>query len=188
MTKRIFLGIKIPVEQKLLGTLSEIKKTLKNDYIKWVEINNLHLTLLFLGDINEEIISDIISKLKMVENKVSNFKITFRNIGVFKNVYHPRVIWIGIEPIEEMQKLKAEIDKLITTIGLSFKSEEKFHPHLTIARPKNLKDPSKLKFFIDRYEGIILQEVNITKFQLFESKLTPKGPIYSIINEYLLGN
>ncbi|MBN2520200.1 MAG: RNA 2',3'-cyclic phosphodiesterase [Bacteroidales bacterium] len=188
MTKRIFLGVKIPVEEKLLNVLNEIKTTLKNDYIKWVEINNLHLTLLFLGDVHEEIIPDIISKLKIIENKVSNFKITFKNIGVFKNVYHPRVIWIGIEPIEEMQELKAEIDELITKTGLNIKSEEKFHPHLTIGRPKNIKDPSKLKLLIDDYEGVILQEVDITKFQLFESKLTPKGPIYSVIQDYLLVN
>ena len=188
MAKRLFLGIKIQVEEKLLGVLNEIKISLKDDYIKWVEMNNLHLTLLFLGDTNEEFMPGIVESLKEIENKISDFKVLLKNIGVFKNIYHPRVIWIGIEPVENIQKLKTEIDNVISSIGFNIKAEERFHPHLTIGRTKSIKDASKLKSIIDSYKGVQLQEADITNFQLFESKLTPTGPVYSIIREYSLTN
>ena len=184
MDKRLFIGIKIKIEDKLLAGINDIKKSLKDEYIKWVEIENLHITLLFIGNVKEEKIPEIIKKLGSVKCNLNSECIKFMNFGVFRNIHQPGVLWIGIDPVNQLKELKAQIDQSIINAGLEIKPEENFHPHLTLARPKFIRNRNNLKTQIEKFKGYIFQEIKPEKFQLFESKLSPHGPVYSIMSEF----
>ncbi len=131
-----------------------------------------HLTLKFLGEIPEKQIDEIKSKLSQI--KFKSFKITLSKPGVFPSENYIRVIWIGLKDNREIINLQKEIEKSLLEI---FPKDERFHPHLTLARVKFVKDR---EIFIRKLKAIKikLKEMTIKEFKLIKSELTPKGPVY----------
>lgn len=184
--KRIFVAIKIPVSDFLKQSINSYQFAFKYDNIKWVELYNLHLTLLFLGDTDEGLIPGVIDNLKKLQDSVKSFKIKLKGLGVFSNIYNPRVLWIGVEPIEEFMILKEMIEKQLIDLDHQYNTENSDNPHLTIARIKNIKNNKKLKNTLGFNKHTLFQEITVNKFTLLESQLTPKGPIYSVISDFYL--
>ncbi|MCS3901572.1 RNA 2',3'-cyclic phosphodiesterase [Methanococcus voltae] len=156
------------------------KNTNKN--IKFVEDENLHITVKFLGEISEKQLKDL-KKLKLSINK----DIIVSGLGVFPNKYEPRVLWVGISNLEDEFK---EIDKKLSKIG--FKREyganytKKIIAHLTIARIKNVDYETKKNILeiVKNNKSFEFGKCNINKISLKKSILKPNGPIYETIHEY----
>ena len=184
--KRLFIAIKIPVQNNFKETLKHFKQTFKTDNIKWVDPNNLHLTLIFLGDTEEELIPEIIQNLNKLQDKFKSFKIILKKLGVFNNVKYPKVLWIGVEPRENLNSLKELISERLFEFDLSYKDNREFKPHLTIARPKQINNINKLKNLLYENKNTVFQEQNVYEFALYESKLTPEGPIYTTLSKISL--
>jgi 2'-5' RNA ligase len=96
--KRIFIAIKAEAGATLLKIVSSLKSGLIEEGIKWTNPDNIHITLAFLGDTEEDMIRVISSKLKDRCEGSGNFELYIRGTGVFRNLSDPRVIWAGIEP------------------------------------------------------------------------------------------
>jgi len=178
--KRTFLAIKIPVSKKATEIINDIKFVLKDEKIKWVESWNLHVTLFFLGDTEEELIGEISQSLSDKFKNTKSFILRYSGLGVFKNVYNPKTIWFGIEKSENLQKLKSDINHAMNLVGFNVEARE-FRPHLTIARTKFLKDKNQLKELINKYCQLDIQDTEIKEIIFYESKLTAKGPIYKVL-------
>ena len=144
---------------------------------KKTENENLHLTLKFLGEIDEHEVDIVREKLREV--KLKKFESELDEIGVF-NPSFIKIIWISLKNCEGLQ---AEIDKAL--LGL-FKTEERFMGHVTIARVKNVKDKKR---FVEKIREIKVEKVKfkVDRFYLMESKLSEKGPEYRVVEEYKLG-
>lgn len=172
---RCFISLKL--SEEATNYLSEIQRRIKKENLfvgKFTAKENLHLTLKFLGEINEERMEEVKEKLR--EIKFKNFKTELGNAGFFDNKKYG-IIWIRLENCEELQK---KIDKSLS--GL-FKPEERFMPHLTIARTKKIKDKKKLTSFLNNLKiGSIKFLVN--KFYLMNSRLSKDGPEYSVLEEF----
>ncbi len=184
---RIFIGIDLPsyVKEKILKIQRHLAST--SNKIKWVQKNNLHITLKFLGYIEPNTIELISNKLKKTISKKSNFKITLSKIGAFPKINYPKIIWVGIEnEIEKMQNLFKDIDKSLYQLGFN-KEKRKFHSHITIGRVKNLQKKSELVELLTKVE-YPQQVVNIENVILYKSVLNTKGPIYTKLNKYKLGD
>ncbi|MCI4434499.1 MAG: RNA 2',3'-cyclic phosphodiesterase [Thermoplasmata archaeon] len=169
---RLFAGIPIKPNQKIL----EIQEFFRNKYkIKLVEPENLHITLKFIGEVDEGELEKIDSILSSI--KISQFSLMLKGAGAFPNEKKARVLWIGIIS-EELNKLGNEVsDKL------SFYNEERFSPHLTIGRLKEISNLSEdLKAFKNTEFGIY----PIDHFSLYKSTLKPDGPVYEEIKKYFL--
>jgi len=178
--KRTFIAVPVPVEEPLRKLLGELQHTFCEDRIKWIEPENLHLTLFFFGDTDEEIIPSVSSALVRSTSNFNEFKLDFVSLGVFKNLKNPKVLWVGVEGFQVLAKIKRALEKEIISLG--FKMEERdFVPHLTLARPKLIENKKKLGEWLDRYKNRIIQEVKITKLVYYESILTREGPIYKPI-------
>jgi 2'-5' RNA ligase len=131
MGKRIFIGIKIEASEELLKTLSMLKAKLGGSGIKWVETFNIHLTLMFLGDVSVDRINPIIDKLKSVSKYTRPFKVKLSEIGQFSKKHKTQIIWIGIKDQGQLADIANFVTNSMNDLG--FVSENKpFKPHITI--------------------------------------------------------
>jgi 2'-5' RNA ligase len=181
---RTFIAIDIPVSQKIKEVLSEIKKTGIN--AKFVEPENIHLTLKFLGDTDQSLINKIIEAIEKSVENISPFEIKFKNIGVFPNLHYIKVVWLGVENIEILKQIAENIDEKLNKIGFK-KEKREFSAHLTVARVRSAMNKEKLIKLLYKYQEVEFQKLTVNKIIFKKSQLTQKGPIYTNIGEISIG-
>jgi RNA 2',3'-cyclic 3'-phosphodiesterase len=181
---RTFIAIKITPDDEFVGAFQILKSQLAKEKINWVDIENLHLTLKFLGNVTEEILEFVKSELKTIQ-PVHPFKFQIDGIHLLKDIHTPRIIYSKIEAGQELLDLANKIDNCLDKLDL-FKREKKFLPHLTLGRVKFIKGKENLELVLHDLRNIYFQQVECSEFHLYESILTPSGPIYRIIETYEL--
>ena len=180
---RGFIAIEIKPNSNIQQFINDISKS--NADVKLVEYNNLHLTLKFLGDIQENSINDIERSIKDAVNEIQPFTIQLKGTGVFPNKNYIRVIWIGIKNSEILSTISVNIDNNLTRLG--FKKDKKgFSAHLTIGRVRTAKNKSALLNIIERYTDFTFSTQEVNSIKLKKSQLTPKGPIYTTLKDIKL--
>jgi len=170
---RTFVAVEIH-DDKVLDAITKIQSNFK---IKSTPVSreNMHFTLLFLGEIAEETVENVKKKLSSVSFKPIQVK--FIQIGAFPNPRSPRVVWIGVDEVASKQliDLASQVEKQLEPLG--FKSDKPFKPHLTIFRIKNkVEDISQT---LEKFKKWDFGNDVITELKFKQSILTPKGPIYS---------
>jgi 2'-5' RNA ligase len=181
--KRIFIAVKIEPDAVLIRMISSLRSNLANDRITWVDPSNMHLTLAFLGDTDDERIKAAGIAVSQSCSGFGKFSFRLSGTGVFKNFRDPRVIWIGIEESENLARLNDLIMKRLKDAG--FRIEDRpFKPHLTLGRIKFVKDPDMLKTALEKYGNIDFQKVPVKEVILYESILKQTGPVYKILSTY----
>jgi 2'-5' RNA ligase len=181
---RAFIAVDIPVSQKVIEVINELKKIQLN--AKIVETENLHLTLKFLGDTDEDLIDKIGEIISDVIIDIPSFEITLKKMGVFPNQKYIKVVWIGVENTEFLKKIAEKIDSKLGDLGFE-KERRSFSAHLTIARVKSPKNKEKLLGLLDKYQETDFQILKVNKIFLKKSVLPPEGPIYTKLKEIDLG-
>ncbi len=172
--RRCFISIEF--DDNLKEQISKIQDKLPEFIGKKTEIKNIHLTLKFLGEIEEEKINLVKEKLKEVKLKSFFAEIDF--LGVFSEKF-VKIIWLNINNCDALQK---QIDEKLKNI---FEKEQRFQGHITIARVKKIKDKKK---FLEEFKKINFEKIQfkVDKFHLKESVLTKKGPEYKNIGIFYL--
>ena len=184
MNRRLFLGYKIP--RKIIDTIIMARSTLGDNqkFYNWVSGNNLHLTLLFLG--NTDMVDDekLFSDINTVISEYEDFSISINGTGVFGN--ENQILWLGVDRgKEKLQEINYELQvQLAETIKKSTKS--KFIPHITIARKKKteINNNIDVKNFMNSVYFPI--EFHIKFFTLFESRNINGRVHYKRIDKYNL--
>ena len=176
---RCFVAIDFPDEViKEVARVQEVLRNLKFTG-KTTELENIHLTLKFFGEINSEKLEKVRRKLREVN--FGRMELKLGNVGIFSYRGKPGIVWIKIlgNGIYELQE---RIDSVLSEIG--FKKEERFMGHLTIARVKYVKDVIGFRKYVN---NIRLRDVkfDIDKFKLKESELRNIGPVYKTVEEYI---
>jgi len=178
---RCFISIELPddIKQGISGFISKLKEIDKD--IKWVKGENLHLTLKFLGEIEEQILPEIKDRLLNISKRHSPFDLRLKGIGAFPSIKRPRVIWIGIEDSASLINLQSEVEASMSELG--FQKENRFEPHLTIGRLRG-SGPSDalikgLSFEMPKEFGLF----RVESIYIMKSELSPKGPDYYKIVE-----
>ena len=184
--KRLFLAIDIAPGTVLSDAFDNIRHTLRMEKINWVRKDQMHLTLAFLGDTEENIIPGLVSGIETVIKSHHSFNLTLTGLGVFRNIHDPRVIWTGCESEKEFQLIKTETDEVLK--ALAFEVEDRpFSPHLTLGRIKSMRHLNHLGQLIGVYKDTVFQTENVRKIVLYESKLTSDGPEYTPLHKFVLG-
>ena len=184
---RCFIAIELSKEIKdaLAQVEDEFKKTISG--VKWLKPDNIHLTLKFLGNVEEENIEKVKDVLAQTASQAGPFKIKLSSPGAFPGPGNPRVIWIGIEEGKnETSSLVNILESELAPLGIEKKSRA-FHPHLTLARVKFLKDKNSLKNALTRIQ-VPQTEMTASKITLFQSTLTREGAVYTALCEAGLKN
>ena len=185
-TIRSFIAINIPA--KIRNRLERIQHDLKksNTGLQLAKLENIHITLKFLGDVpveNIEVIQDAIRKSIL---QVEDFPISFSKIGVFPSPEYPRVIWVGIEKgAEELSLLNTKIGNSLSRFSLH-QENRKFQPHLTLARVRSCKNHKMLTSILEEFEHIKAGEMLAKEICLMESILKPQGAQYNILKTFPL--
>lgn len=181
---RVFLAVEI--DEKLLNKIADVQKSFAEcgAPVKYVETENLHCTLKFFGEIDDNKLNEII---KVIESKIENhesFKVSIEKTGVFPNERYIRVLWLGIEDVEPFSNLQKDLDEDFVKMG--FKKERSYVPHLTIGRVKGAKNKETLLSRLKELGNVEIGEMEISKIVLKKSELTPQGPVYTTIKEFNL--
>ncbi|HIE05502.1 MAG TPA: RNA 2',3'-cyclic phosphodiesterase [bacterium (Candidatus Stahlbacteria)] len=166
---RCFIATPIPdgVRKSISNYINRVRNSLSG--IRWVKEDNIHITIRFLGEINEETVEKTKELIRLKGRVFKPFNCEIGGIGYFPSARRAKVIWVGIkEGADELRRVFSELEEEI--IGLGFKKEKPFHPHLTIGRAKG---PRPLN--LPDIEGHIFQ---VREIILYRSTLTPSGPIY----------
>lgn len=184
MTKfRGFIAIDIPSSQKIVELSNQIKNSGAN--VKLVELENIHITLKFLGDTEEQYVDKIEEIIKKSIEGIEPFEIKLTGAGVFPNPNYIKVMWIGIKDNGELSKISSNINGKLT--GLAFEKEKRsFSPHLTIARVRSARNKEKLVEIVEKYRETEFTTAKVDSIKLKRSELTPKGPIYTTLKEVKL--
>jgi len=180
---RTFIAIEI--SETIRNALVQIEAHLKYSGadVKWVEKDNIHLTLKFLGEVSEEKVDKIKASLDNVAKGTKPFEMTVKEIGAFPKIEYPRVIWIGLDKGRDESKILAEkIDEALSKIGFQ-KETRPFASHLTIGRVRSPKNKAALKEKITSCELVCVSPCSVPSVILFRSTLTPKGSIYTKLHE-----
>lgn len=183
--KRIFIAVRIDPEPTFIRILSSLKSVLGGERISWTDPANIHLTLEFLGETEENLIKAISVMLKTRCIRFGQFSFRLKGTGLFGSLCDPRVIWVGIEGHERLSRLKEEIAGGLRDIGFSIE-ERPFRPHITLGRIKSVRDPHALRSALEKYKDTDIQEVMVERVILYESILKPAGAVYRIIGEFAL--
>ena len=180
---RAFIAIDLPKDLK--EQIAQFQKELKKANVlkaKFVEKENLHLALKFLGEISKEDVDKISEKLKEICKKCKPFVLSLKGLGAFPTENFVRVIWIGVDNGSiETKELNRQINK-----ALGLKEGRDFIGHITLARIKAVSDKKKLAGIFEKYKEKEFGSFQVKSIKLIESKLTREGPIYSVIEEFRL--
>jgi len=180
---RLFVAVDVgdEVRDKMEDVLN-VFKDFKG--IKPVERENLHITLMFLGEVPDRRVEVVKEKLGGV--KCEQFKISFKGIGFFPSQRF-RVVWIGVD--EGRERLKELSDSVSNSMrSLGFRRDKEFVAHVTVARVKRIdqSERERLMRAIEKYRDFEFGEMVVDCFKLKRSILTPKGPIYEDLHVYKL--
>jgi RNA 2',3'-cyclic 3'-phosphodiesterase len=183
--KRTFIAFDILPAERLNREYDFIRKQLREENLAWTTIDNLHITLNFLGDTRESVIPDIIRALHTITDSTAGFDFTLQSFGVFKSLAEPRVIWFGCSLGAELIQLKKQLDLSLMQFGFQPEKRE-FSPHMTLGRVKFMRSVNMLDQLISQYEGTVFQRQQVHEIILYESTLTPGGSIYTPLHRFPL--
>jgi len=177
---RSFLAFELPVEirEQIRVISKELKKMALP--VRWVKVDNIHLTILFLGSVDEDTIGDIKEKVNVAVKEFSAFKTKLNAVGAFPHWKRPRVIWIGLNgDIGRLSNLRNELQEELKVLGF-IPEKRPFKPHLTLGRFKGLIDRDEdMKWILDRYRAINSDLYQLNELILCKSDLKPDGPVYT---------
>jgi len=175
--KRLFIAIKIHPDKGFIDSYRRLKADLSHDKLKWVEDHNIHVTLKFFGETEEARIQEIIRIMEETGPDCLPFRFRLKGTGIFGSRYDPRVIWVGIDPFRETEKLMRMLRENLKTIGFE-PDRQNLVPHLTLGRIRFIRDKNLFQEIIERHRDICSEEIPANSMILFESILNKEGPVY----------
>lgn len=182
---RSFIAIEVPEEirKNIHASLDKVRR--QTSGVKWLEISAMHLTLRFLGEVDEKLLEkEIAPRLKAWAAGGNALQLKVEGVGLFPSVAKPRIFWVGLNgQVVELKRMQAALEKILE--GLPIHQEEKeFHPHLTLGR---IKVPGAIKVWqkiLEEYEKIEFGNFSAQAVVLFKSELTRTGPVYTKLKEF----
>jgi len=184
---KVFIACDIPevVRKKCAQIQTQLAEELPK--VKWVNPTQMHITLLFLGDVNDKQLYEACSMAKKALSVIPAFTFCLKGFGCFPTPRRPRVLWLGVDEKSRDNFLKIH-EQLASAISLNgwFREERKsFSPHLTLARINQEMD---LSVFISRWkiEPWVSEEIQIKEIQIYSSTLGQDGPEYGKLSKIAL--
>ena len=167
---RLFVAIDPP--EKVQKVIARLAYGLPG--ARWVETEQLHLTLRFIGEVDGGELRDIDIALGRIRAK--SFDLAVKGVGHFPPRGDPKVLWVGMEKCEPLFGLQRNVDSALRGIGPK-PEKRKFHPHITLARLRNTP-LARMHNYLAEHGFFRVDSFSVNEFHLYSSTLTPKGPIH----------
>lgn len=185
-TLRTFIAFKLP--EAIISHLHNIQKGLKSFGFRvgWVQPENIHLTLKFLGEIPKSEIENVSQAMAETARQYAPMSFTAKGLGVFPTIKRPRVLWVGLKgDTYSLIQLQKRLEENLEIIGFP-KEDRSFKAHLTLGRAKGEIDPKQLLGATDKFSSLESESFTADRLILFRSELTPGGAVYTILNSVML--
>jgi len=183
--------IAIDIDEKIKSALSGLQRQLqdgvdvKKGDINWVNPENIHLTLKFLGEIKDAKVVEVCNIVKAVAGRHEGFELDIESVGHFGG-RSPKVLWVGTgRGKENLLELQEDIEKSLASAGWPQETRE-FSGHLTLCRVRNPKAGMKLAQVSEGYKDFKLGTVSADSVSVYQSELKPAGPVYTRLGNYKL--
>ena len=180
MEIRSFLAFELPLEiQEIVAQVSgELRKSPLD--VRWVKPQNIHLTVVFLGNIREDEIPTLGDTAEKVCLSFDPFSVSLNGVGCFPNRRKPRVLWLGLDgDIERMGSLRDGLQESLRPFGIK-QEKRTFRPHLTLGRFRKVgRGLNHLEALFARHESLISPACPLNELILFKSDLKPSGAVYT---------
>jgi 2'-5' RNA ligase len=184
---RAFLAIEFGTEpqQALRARVMRLKMKEPGKFVRWTRLENLHLTLRFLGNQPKSVLERILSLLEQPLGEIEPFSVGLMGLGVFPSIRKPRVIWIGVSAPPALAHAALIIQKCCLEAGVGA-DEKPFSPHITLGRVGERADPARVREWL---EGVMAEQAEkdneaspaqvVKSVTMVKSVLTPAGPVYT---------
>jgi 2'-5' RNA ligase len=175
---RLFIAIELPeqLKKRLGGLRTDISGA------RWVPLVQLHLTLVFLGEVDADLCKSLLAALGAI--KAPGFRLRFNRPGCFPHHRQPRVLWIGLDPEPLLLKLVRQLQQTVLDCGIPLE-EKPFTPHITLARCK-IPAEHAVNLFLEQHARLNLEPFDVQEFFLFQSQLTVRGAVHTALGSYSL--
>jgi len=186
MAIRLFIAIEIEkrIKERILDFLNHLKKA--DAGVRWVDSENIHVTLKFLGNIDAIMLPALIKYIDNVMSCFSPFKIQIGNVGAFPTVKKPRILFVGVGDKENnLLKIFEQLEKGIEEYGIK-RETKNYVGHITIGRTKSQKNLRKIMDTLQSDSDHFFGQEKVHHISLIQSELTPDGPIYATIKKFQL--
>jgi 2'-5' RNA ligase len=163
----------IALQEKLAGTGTEVK---------WVEPENLHVTLLFLGEVEDREVPDVCRLTADCVRKHAPFTMTVEAVGCFPNPRRPRILWVGVgQGADELCAIHDELEASFDSMGVR-REERRFTPHITLGRVKSDRPLDDLSAVLTKQAAWKAGESPVREIHVMSSRLGSHGPKYTVLS------
>jgi 2'-5' RNA ligase len=180
---RAFIAIDLPPE--VLQCLDDVSQQLRQELggapVRWVPVENIHLTLKFLGDVSESNIDMLTDFLQSTVSNVKQFEFSVGGLGAYPKPHRPRVIWVGVEAPPELMTAQRSVESEMSRLGYA-RERRPFNPHLTlgrVSRHSTNQDVSNIADVIKTHTVGYLGSARVTALHIYRSDLKSSGAIYT---------
>jgi 2'-5' RNA ligase len=183
MAVRTFIALELsrPLKEGILDLVEALRK----DGLKasWPKAGTLHLTLKFLGDVEEEFLYDVTLAVRRAALDIPPFVLAASGLGAFPTARRPRVVWVGIEPVDELWDLAAGVEEELAGIGFP-RDRRRFSPHITVGR---IREPrGSIEGLLETLDAP-RERVEVREVLVMKSTLRPGGALHEVIAAVPLG-
>lgn len=156
--------------------------------VKWVERQNMHLTLKFLGDVPSAEAPQVCEAVQNAVAAAQPFEMRLSGAGAFPRPNRPRTVWLGVSEGEEsLAALHKGVEKALQKLGYE-KEGRRFEPHLTLGRVRGIGPATvELGRLIQQHADFDAGRCPVGEVVVFSSQLRPRGPIYAAMARTRLG-
>lgn len=183
---RTFIAIDIPDNDNIREIYQYLPLHIKGAKIKYTAQDQNHLTLAFLGEVDEHGINNLKNELSVIQLGISDIMLQLSGLGIFRTNRQPSVIWIGIAMSDEQRKLHELINIGVQHAGININSTKEFFPHITLGRVKFAEKDNNIIEITEKFKSTNFGKLKINSFNLYKSTLTPNGPIYEVLKTFSL--
>lgn len=185
---RTFLAIGLNAEVRSRLTALQEKLAAAVPDVKWVEPENLHLTLLFLGEVDDRDIVKIHRAARDAVGGLPAFTLSVEGLGAFPTARRPRIFWAGVRAgLEEVRAVHQALEPPLLELGCYRREERGYTPHVTLGRVKGERPSDGFAAFLQKNAAWSAGESQVDEVCVMSSQLTPRGPVYTVLARANLG-
>lgn len=179
---RAFVAIQIPptLKDKLYNETVSLRGALPRSIVRWANVENMHLTLKFLGNTPLDDLAKLRNQLAAEIADAESFTLAFNGIGVFGSFSRPRVVWAGVADSGNLLSLHKSVETAASRITRAAE-RRRFSPHLTLGRVQrhiSQGDKDRIRAAVLSHETLDFGTMQVTAVHIFESILKPTGAVY----------
>lgn len=173
------LFVAIPFLKTVTERLASLETSIPG--LKWKNPEQFHLTLRFIGSVDPPVMEQLKQNLSTIS--INRFRVDIGGFGFFPDAKHPRVLWTGISESSSLMNLQEKVEDACRETGLEAEARS-YVPHITLAKVQKRSD--MLLNHLEKHRGFQLNDIAVTKFNLYQSELTKEGAVHTVLQAYPL--